>query len=44
MAEIHVEPKRRSMAWLWVVLLLVVLAAAAYFIFFNGGIPGGSAT
>lgn len=29
MAEIRIEPKRRSMAWVWLVVVLV-LAAAAY--------------
>jgi hypothetical protein len=40
MAEIRVEPKRRSMAWLWIVLALVVLAAAGWFVM-NGGIQIG---
>src|SRR5687768_17215613 len=31
MAEIRVEPKRRSMAWLWVLILLAVAAAVAWY-------------
>jgi hypothetical protein len=42
MAEIRVEPKRRSMGWVWGILLVLVLAAIAYF-FFNGGLPDGTA-
>ena len=33
MAEIRVEPKRRSMAWVWV--LLAVLVAGAVFWYLN---------
>lgn len=32
MAEIRVEPKRRKLTWVWVVLLIVVLAAIGYFV------------
>ena len=36
MAEIRVEPKRRSLAWLWVLLLLIVAGAVAwYFMYYN---------
>lgn len=28
MAEIRIEPKRRSMAWVWLVVVLVLVAAA----------------
>lgn len=31
MAEIRVEPKRRSSAWVWV-LVVVALAVAGYFV------------
>ena len=37
MAEIRVEPKRRSMTWLWVVVLLLVLAAVAFFLLNRNG-------
>ena len=37
MAEIRVEEKRRSLAWLWV-LLAVAIAAAAYWWFNNDGV------
>ena len=36
MAEIRVEPKKRSLAWLWIVLLLVLAAVVAWY-FMNGG-------
>jgi hypothetical protein len=32
MAEIRVEPKRRSMAWLWVLLALAVVALAWWYL------------
>ena len=32
MAEIRVEPKRRSMAWLWVLLALAVAAAVFWYL------------
>lgn len=32
MAEIRVEPKRRSMAWLWVVLALAVAALVFWYL------------
>jgi hypothetical protein len=37
MAEIRVEQKRRSLAWLWV-LLAVAAAALAYWYFTNDGV------
>lgn len=37
MAEIRVEPKRRNLTWLWVVLIVIVAAALAYyFIYYRG--------
>ena len=36
MAEIRVEPKRRSMAWLWVLLALAALAALFWWFNNNG--------
>lgn len=39
MAEIRVEPKRRSATWLWVVLILLIVAAAAYFLLNRGAVP-----
>jgi hypothetical protein len=36
MAEIRVEPKRTSRAWIWVILLLVLVAAAAYYLWSSG--------
>lgn len=32
MAEIRIEPKRRSTAWVWAVLTVVALAAIGYFL------------
>jgi len=31
MAEIRVEPKRRNLAWLWVLIAVVVVAAVVYY-------------
>jgi hypothetical protein len=36
MAEIRVEPKRRSMTWLWLLLLVAVAAAVAWYFMNNG--------
>ena len=33
MAEIRVEPKKRSLAWLWVLLLLAVIAAVVWYFY-----------
>ena len=36
MAEIHVAPRRRSLAWLWILLALVVIGGLVYyFMFYN---------
>jgi len=35
MAEIRVEPKKRSLAWLWVILLLVIAAAVAWYFLYG---------
>ncbi len=32
MAEIRVEPKRRSLAWLWVLLALVVIGLVVWYL------------
>ena len=37
MAEIRVEPKRRSLAWLWILLALALVAAVAWYLM-NGGV------
>ena len=31
MAEIRVEPRRRTAPWLWILILVVIAAAGAYF-------------
>jgi len=35
MAEIHVEPRRRSLAWLWVLLGLIVIGALVYYFMYT---------
>ena len=30
MAELHVQPKRKSYWWLWLIILLIIIAAAVY--------------
>ncbi|MDB4877740.1 MAG: hypothetical protein JWM41_4186 [Gemmatimonadetes bacterium] len=34
MAEIRVEPKRRSFTWLWVLLLVVVVGGLGYYVLY----------
>jgi len=31
MAEIRVEPQRRSLAWLWILLVLIVAGGLVYY-------------
>lgn len=31
MANLHVQPKRKSYAWLWIVILIIIIAAALYY-------------
>lgn len=31
MANLNVQPKRKSNAWLWIVILIIIIAAAAYY-------------
>ena len=33
MAELHVQRKKNSSAWIWIVLLIIFIAAAAYYYF-----------
>ena len=42
MAEIRVEPKRRSLTWLWVLLALLVLAALAWWFLLGGNAGAGA--
>jgi hypothetical protein len=44
MAEIRVEPKRRSLAWLWVLLLLAVAAGVAWYFMYYNKAPAAPAT
>lgn len=36
MAEIRVEPRKRSMLWLWLILLIAIVAAAVWYFNNNG--------
>jgi predicted negative regulator of RcsB-dependent stress response len=40
MAEIHVEKKRGSMVWLWVLILLIVLALVGWWLWQSGMLGG----
>ncbi|MEO7800416.1 MAG: hypothetical protein ABIR81_00370 [Ginsengibacter sp.] len=31
MANLHVQPKKKNNAWLWILLLLIIAAAAVYY-------------
>jgi hypothetical protein len=31
MAEIRVEPQRRSLAWLWILLVLIIAGGLVYY-------------
>ena len=31
MANLHVQPKRKSFAWLWIIILILVIAGAIYY-------------
>ena len=31
MAEIRVEPRRRSLAWLWILLVLIIVGGLVYY-------------
>ncbi len=43
MANLHVQPKKKSNAWLWVVLLIIIIAAAAYyFLVFKKQLPANN--
>lgn len=38
MAEIRVEPRRRSLAWLWILLALIIVGGLVYyFMYYRGG-------
>ena len=38
MAEIRVEPRRRSMAWLWILLALIIAGGLVYyFVYYRSG-------
>lgn len=31
MANLHVQPKRKNYAWLWIIILVLIIAAAVYY-------------
>jgi hypothetical protein len=37
MAEIRVEPTRRSTTWVWILLLAIIAAGLVYYFFFMNG-------
>jgi hypothetical protein len=37
-AQIRIEPKRRSLAWLWIVLALAVVALVAWYLYSQGAV------
>jgi hypothetical protein len=34
MAELRVEPRRRSMAWLWTILAIAIVGGIVYYVFY----------
>ena len=44
MAEIRVEPKRGSLAWLWILLLLAIAAGVAWYFMYYNKAPAAPAT
>lgn len=40
MANLHVQPKRKNYAWVWILILILIIAAAAYyFIVYKKQVP-----
>jgi hypothetical protein len=39
MAEIRIEPKRRGLGWLWLLLALIIVAALAWYFLYPGRTP-----
>jgi TRAP-type C4-dicarboxylate transport system permease small subunit len=37
-AEIRVEPKRRSLAWLWILLVLALVAVVGWYLYSQGAV------
>jgi hypothetical protein len=37
MAEIRVEPRRRSVAWLWIVVVLAAAGGLIYYLLYYNG-------
>lgn len=35
MAEIRVEPRRRNLTWLWVLIAVIVVAAICYYVLYG---------
>ena len=38
MAEIRVQPRKKSRGWVWLLLLILVLAVVAYVLYANGSL------
>lgn len=34
MAELRVEPRRRSMVWLWILLVILIIAGLGYYMLY----------
>lgn len=44
MAEIRVQPRKKSHGWVWLLLLLVVIAAVVYYLYATGSLTFASAS
>jgi len=44
MAEIRVERRSRTHAWVWVLLALIIVAAVLYYLWYRGSLNVGSVT
>ncbi len=43
MADLHVQPKRRNNAWIWILIILVIAAAVFYYFnYYKKGLTPGS--
>ena len=44
MANLHVQPKRRNNAWIWILIIILIIAAGVYYYFnyYKKGITPGS--
>jgi flagellar basal body-associated protein FliL len=44
MANLHVQPKRKSNLWIWLIIIILIIAAAVYYYvnYYSKGITPGS--